>query len=355
MGIHCQINLFKPPDGAFSTGSTVSGVIKYGVDEVTVFDKIVVSLKGQGVLIVHDEHRRRDKRHETFRHTETYVDIDNITNNEKKSSHEIGMYETRFDFKLPDNIPSSLHYYGRNTRYRIKCNIIYYIRIKFERPGFLQFAKRFKKELTVVSAIKPTLLTEPVIYGEQKKLFQLFSKRNNVVKIKATIRNSVISPGGQIDLEYEVSNDTNLTINGVETKLVEIYTFKTYGGREIKMINDIDSTDSKTGSIKSDEKQNFDLLMNVPSDKTSLGFSNIVARNYFVRITTELPFPHINAVLEIPVEISDVIQENHDPLQGTEIGQGPPDYNDPPPSYWVVMGEESKDDEFESEKEIEKL
>ncbi|XP_053612628.1 uncharacterized protein LOC128676516 [Plodia interpunctella] len=354
MGIHCQINLFKPSDGAYLTGSTVSGIIKYGVDQETIFDKITVSLKGSGNLILHDKRRRsNNQNYTTHRRTEDYVDIDNVIVNEKQIPHDIGMYETRFDFKLPDNIPSSLDYYHRDVKYRVKCKIVYYIRIKFERPGFLQFANRFRKELTVISRIKPTLLNEPIMYGQQKKLFQLFSRKNSTVNIKASVETPVIRPGGKINLDYEVANGTNLTVKGVEIKLVELYTFTTVGGRKIKIMSDIDGTDMKTSSIKSDEKQNLNIVIVVPSDadKTTFGHSNIVSRDYFVKLTTEMPFPHIDAILEIPMEIGDVIQEvqvQPCPCDDFEIGETPPDYDNPPPSYWEAMGEDdgTKDDEF---------
>ncbi|XP_053619950.1 uncharacterized protein LOC128680676 [Plodia interpunctella] len=357
MGIKCQINLSKLSDGIYSASGTVSGIIQYTVDEVTVFDKITVSLKGHGTLIVHDQRDNASYDNYSFTRRETYIDEDIVTKNEKKTPHEIGTHEKKFHFKLPDKLPSSLCYYGTNTRFRVRCNIIYYVRIKFEKPGFLQFAKRFKRELTVKSQIKPTLLTQPVIYGEQKKIFQLIPSKNSIVNIKANIKKSVVSPGGTIDLEYDVRNDTtNVTVKGVETKLTEIYTFTTSCGREIKIHRAVDSTETKTGSIKSEEEKHFDLNINVPIDKFSLGHSNIVTRNYLVQIIAELPFPHTNVVLEIPVEICDVIQETEvgiDTVQeiglnANQASQGPSSHN-PPPSYWAAMGEELKTEDLNSD------
>ncbi|XP_053620962.1 uncharacterized protein LOC128681231 [Plodia interpunctella] len=344
MGVYCKINLFKPSDGAYLPGSNVSGIIQYGVDEATVFDKITVSLKGHGLLVIR-ESRSDDKGDDTYTNKEVYVDVDNVVENGKKIPHDIGMYEARFDFKLPENIPPSLNYSNGNVSYKIKCDIIYYVRIKFEMSGFLQFAKRFKKELTVLSKIKPTLATEPIIYGEQKSLFKPFTLKKNVVNLKANIKNSVIPIGGNIDVEYEVTNDTSIIIKGVEIKLVENHTFK--GGKTVNMYKDVDSTDTKTGSIKSDERENYDNVINVPSDVTSLGFSAIVSRNYLVRITVELPFPHTNLVLDIPVEIGDLVDEievGKEAIQDEVVVDDALDYDNPPPSYWEVMGEMTKVD-----------
>ncbi|XP_013199286.2 arrestin domain-containing protein 5 [Amyelois transitella] len=343
MGILCQINLFKPPDGVYTAGSSIQGIIKYGVDEVTVFDKITVSLKGQGNLIVEEQH---EKNNSTYSEKEVYIDDDVIVTNEKGIAHEIGMYQTRFDFQLPENIPSSFHYRGRNTSFVVRCDIIYYVRIKFERPGFLQFTKRFKKELTVVSMLKPTLPTEPTIYGEQKKLFQLFSSKRNIVDLKANIRKSVIPTGGKIELDCEVTNDTDVIIKGIEVKLVETHKFKT-SAKDVTFNKDVVDTDTKTGSIKSDETKIHDIVINLPTDASTLVFSKIAFRNYAVRITVQLPFPHINAVLDIPVEIGDLIRDSDVVDDVNE--DTPSDYENPPP-YWVAMGEMTNKEEFYSEK-----
>lgn len=348
MGIHCEINLHKRADGAFVPGSVVSGTIKYGVDVPTEFKKITVSLKGNGFLIIHDRQAKNKGRAvDSYRNSEDYVDIDNViyTNEKKDNPLPIGMYETQFSFKLPEEVPASFKYQKRAARYRVRCYIEYYVRIKFETIGLFNLNKKFKKEITVVSGIKPRLPTDPVIYGEVKKLLSLFSK-NNTVDIKVNVPKSVISTGGKIEFSYEIFNDTNLTIKGVEAKLVELHTFKSHGSKEVEMSKDIKDTDSKTGSIASGEKKTIDVVINVPSERTSLEHSKIVSREYFVHIEAIIPFPHWNAVLKFPVQIGDVMGNIHES-----------ENNDAPPSYWEVMmgdekekGEEIDDvDDFEDE------
>ncbi|KAM3963604.1 LOW QUALITY PROTEIN: arrestin domain-containing protein 17-like [Aphomia sociella] len=352
MGIHCEINLNKRADGAYIPGSVVSGTIKYGVDVETVFEKITVSLKGHGFLIIHDQQsNKKGRATHTYRNSEDYVDIDNVVYTRKKEEPlAIGMYEMPFSFKMPEEVPPSLKYIKRRARYRVRCCIEYYLRIKFERPGTFSFNKKFKKEITVVSGIKPRLPMEPIMHGEQKKVFQMFSK-NNIINIKATIQNSVISTGGKIEFSYEIVNDTNLTIKGVETKLLELHTFTAYNGKKVEFPKNIADTDSKTGSIPGGEKQTMDTIINVPTERTSLEFSKIVSREYFVQIEVEIPFPHWNAVLKIPVQIGDRIDSIPESLESDE----------PPPSYWEVMldekekekGEQEEDNDDDYEEEIE--
>lgn len=334
MGVHCEINLCKPANGAFVPGSTVSGVIKYAVDEDTVFSKISVSLKGNGSLNITDESKKRGNEHfYRYRNSEQYVDIENIIHNSDKSEPvPFGAYEIPFTFTLPQNIPPSLKLLKRNARYTVRCNILYYISIKFDRPGLLKFAKKMRKEITVISGITPRLPMEPMIYGEQKKIFQLFSRKANVVTIKANIVSCVVIAGGKVSLTYEILNQTNLNLKGVETKLIEVHTFTTAGSRKVKLTDDVKNTDSKCGSLNSGASLNMAVTIEVPSELRSLEYSNLVARDYFVEIKAEIPFPHFNARLEIPLQIYNRIEST---LHAED---------DPPPSYWEAMAEDTKQD-----------
>ncbi|KAM3963634.1 LOW QUALITY PROTEIN: uncharacterized protein ACR2FA_002157 [Aphomia sociella] len=346
MGIHCEIYLNKGADGVYVPGNIVSGTIKYGVDVETVFERIIISLKGYGRLTIHEERKSNDQRTtktDIYKNSENYVDIDNIiyVKDKEDTPFPIGMYEVPFSFKLPEEVPASLIYHKRDLSHEVWCNIEYYLRIKFERPGFFSFNKKFKKEITVVSGIKPRLPTEPIIHGEQKKIFQLFSK-NKSINIKANIPNSVISTGGKIEFSYEVTNDTNLTIKGVETKLVELYTFTASKMKKVQKQKNIADTDSKTGSTGG-KKQMMDTVINVPSERISLEYSNLVAREYFVQLEVLIPFPHWNAMLKIPVQIGD----------RTDFIQEGVQEDEPPPSYWEAMADEKeKGEDFDDFEEI---
>lgn len=346
MGVYCEINLFKPADGAFVPGSTVSGIIKYAVDQETVFNKITMSLKGNGQLRITDKRRKRKTGNmSVYRNSEQYIDIENIVHNNDKAPVAIGAYEIPFCFTLPQNLPPSLDYFKSDVRYRIRCNIKYYISMVFERPGLFKLNKKMKKEITVVSGIKPRLPMEPTMLAEQKKLFKPFSRKPNIVNIKANIENCVIAPGGNVRLNYEIFNHTTLNLKGVETKLVETYTFTTRGHRKVKVSKDVERTDSKSGSISAGASTSSDLTISLPSDIGSLEYSHLVSRDYFVQIIAEIPFPHLNAYLEIPIQVGDRNESSPDAV------------DDPPPSYWEAMAEAEKladDDDDDEELEVEK-
>lgn len=329
MGIFCQINLNKPPDGAFYGGEVVSGMIKYALDEPMEIEKITVSLKGMGNLRITERTNQKDRRH-TYYSSEVYVDNDEVI---EEGKHKVspGSYELKFNFRLPQNIPPTFEYYKHIPSYGVKCMIKYYVRIKFDRPGWFTFAKHFRKEITVASTITPKLSMVPVIFGERSNLLQLFSTKTSTVIMKANIFNSVITKGGKIEIQSEIQNDTHVNIKSVQIKLVAIYTFKSTGHTDVKAYEDIPDCDSKTGPIKNGEVQIMPLDIVVPSDIVSLENSKIVARDYIVRITAELPIPHRNVVLEVPVQIGDNVQRD--------------EIFDPPPTYWEAMGETKKGDE----------
>lgn len=335
------MNLLKPADEYFRPGSTVSGTVRYTLDKDDVFEKIIVSMKGIGRLRMRTRNRQNNP---TYRNDEDYVDIDYVIyTNEKKAPLPRGSYETKFSFTLPPNIPSSLKYHKTIPKYVIKCKILYYIRIKFEKPDLLQFDTRFKKNISVVSEIIPRLPTVPTICGEQKALMtlsQLFSNKKSVIEIKANIENSVLQPGGKIEINYEVSNDTNIVIKGVESKLKEVYTFTSKRGHKAHAKEDIPCTDTKTCSIKCGDKQTMDITINVPVDKKSLEHSKLVSRQYFVVIQAILPLPHRNTVLKIPIQIDD----NMDMFAAS--------VNDAPPSYWEAVGEETKEQSDDDDDEV---
>lgn len=336
MGISCEINLLKPADECFSPGSTISGAVRYTLHEDQIFKKITVSLKGKGQLTMDIKGITSD---DTYRNYEEYVDIDYVIhNNEKKSPLPKGSYETQFSFTLPPNIPSSLDYYTDKSDYTIHCIIFYYIRIKFEKPDFLQVDKRFRKFLSVRSRITPRYLTVPTTYGEQKTLTtltQLFSSKKRIINMKATIKNSILPPGGQIEINYEISNNTHIVIKGVVTKLVETCTFTSNTNYIQNLEADIVKIETKKSSINCGDMQKMDIAIDIPVDQKSYEHSKLASRQYSVVIQAILPFPHFHAELKIPVQIDTEMDVGM-------IAVSVDNHHDKPPSYWEVVPEETK-------------
>lgn len=355
MGVHCEISLFKPMDGIYKPGTIVSGSIKFAVDKVTEFSKITVSLKGFSLLRIeerrsqHSVHHRAGNQRHTITHVnkEVIVDNDTVVKSEKFTMN-IGSEEMRFHFKLPLNIPPTFKYSKHQGRERIYCKIFYYIRIKFDRPGLFERTKRFKKEMAVESGVLPVLPRGPAICAEKKTLTTIFSSKNHIVNLKAVIQDSVIEIGGKIDFNCEVENLTNINIKALEIRLLEVYTFMKNNYTKTKVTEYVKHTDSKTSSIKTGEKQTFDFVIDVPSDKVSVEHSQIIFRKYFVEILARLPIPHRNFPLTIPLQIGHILDsEMHlvPTLVASDVNveAGGASSFEEPPTYWEAMGEEKAD------------
>lgn len=332
MAIRCQIKVYKTAADALRPGSIVSGILKYDIDEETVCNKITVSFKGNGHLLV--KLKKRESNISTFRKTEEYTQIDYIIyRDEAGAKLPAGSYKTEFHFILPENIPPSLRYTKKTVNHFIHCYITYYISIKFEKSGILKGITKFKRPVKVISIAIPKLPTEPTVYGQQQTLKRQFSRTPSVLKLTATIISSVIIPGEKIRIEYEVNNDTHVNVKAVVVKMIELYTIKGKGGKEIKFVEPLNNTMKVSGYIKMRETKNRIVEVPVPLDLGSLDHSNLVSREYFVHMTLELPLKYEDMVLKIPVQIGD---ENLD-MESNRL----------PPSYWDVLQEDGIDNRFD--------
>ncbi|XP_026755275.1 uncharacterized protein LOC113515309 [Galleria mellonella] len=312
MGVLSEINIFPSPDAIHEAGSDIFGFVKYSIDEETVFNEIDISLTGRGTLIVIESVKSGDRQTEhIFRYTEDYIKLNNtIVNNDNVTP--VGVYEIPIHFKLATNIPSSLKYNTTIGNYRINCTIAYEVTVTFKRSGF-KFDKTLSKPIQVISGIVPRLPRKPVTYGHQKKILilQFFCRWTGLVNIKADIETSVIEPSGKIKLSYIIFNDTNITIKTVQIKLVELYTFSDKISSKLLKYNDVKDTESKTRTIKSGDTQCMEIDIDLPPEKTTIEFSKLVSRNYFVHIIVVLPIPYRNLVLKIPVQIGNEIVNNN--------------------------------------------
>ncbi|CAB3243369.1 unnamed protein product [Arctia plantaginis] len=349
MGIFCEISLFKPSDGVYKPGQTVSGVIKYNVDEPMEVDKVIMSLKGIGRIVLTSNPGKHES---NFVSEESYVDIDTIIIDEHKEI-AVGLYQIKFNYNLPQILPSTLKFFKYFPGYKVKCSIKYYIRIKFEKPGLFVFNNHFRKTIQVKSEVAPRLSREPVIYGETKNLTHLFSFSDSIVNIKATILNSAVPVGGKFEVHYEVQNNSQVVIKSIIVKLVEAYTFKAKGYHKVKYEEDIPGTETRTSSIECEDTLNNSIVVTAPSHIFSLSNAKIVARDFMIKIIAQLPLPHRNAVVSIPVQVG-IFEENVD-LNSCQQMSECVTYDDPPPSYWEAMGhtkkeDHSSDDEADEEK-----
>ncbi|CAF4833643.1 unnamed protein product [Pieris macdunnoughi] len=333
MGIHCRINLKPPPNGVFLSGSVITGEIKYAVDEVTSLKQITLSLKGIGTLRMKKRSASRHEKSKVIYRTEEYVNIKQVLLNKDNGDGnlEIGSYTTPFKFEIPERIPPSADIFRKQGNHTLRYKVEYFISMKFEKTAFFSFTKRFRKDIKVLSDIIPTLPRDAMIFGERKNLFQPFSSTDSIVNLKSTILSSVVRAGDTIQFEYEIANNSHVTVKSVETKLIELVKSKKRRSH-ITFTKSIDGTDSKSGSIENGKSQQMITDIRVPEDAYTINACNLAERSYAVLITVGLPMPHMNFELTIPVEIM-LKSDNVVEIAG----------EDAPPSYWDVMCEDKKE------------
>jgi hypothetical protein len=357
MGISVEILVNQPAEGYFVSGSTVSGVILYDLDKVYRFRRIVVSCKGIGRLSV-QENAAGQRKTRTYKHGEDYFNLESVVQQNENIETNPGPYQTQFNFLLPFNIPPSLKYSKRIDSHKVKCVIKYYLRIKFEMPSMFQFDKRFRKEINLVSKLfVPRLSMSPTVYRETKQLSHLFSHKSNVINIKLVVHCSIVKPGEKVCINFDIENETDIDITCVTTKLVETYSFSFPSHSNVNMSDKINLTNVVSPKIMSGETKTMLIECNVPEYLYTFDSSNIVNRNYFVRVKLILPMPYFNIPLLLPIQIGTapgwysqptascqsvpLSYQLSIPSTSQRSGAHVNAFEDPPPTYWEAMNNKS--------------
>ncbi|KAL0881179.1 hypothetical protein ABMA27_002291 [Loxostege sticticalis] len=335
MGIFCETVIETPHSGVFVPGSPVTGFIRYAIPENISVERIVISLKGTGRTRIDREKRMSSHNEKVYVNAASFVEIDK---NAKKYSNE-HKFEAHFSFDLPNNIPSSMKFHEPTGSEKMTCHIYYVVRIEFVTSGLMTFNKEFEKEITVVSTdITPKLPVKPMIYGERRKVFQPFRRGKSFVKVKAIVQNSVIRPGGKLEIAYEVDNNTSLDIKSVDARIIETFKcFDSKGNLELERGRKIKELTFKTGASKGDGSFKNSLEIDLLPELHNIENATILERCYYCILTTVLPKFHFNVHVIIPVQIGNWLEtgnvleeESPFPLSGAF-------HHDLPPSYWQSL------------------
>uniref|UniRef100_A0A2A4JRA1 Arrestin C-terminal-like domain-containing protein n=1 Tax=Heliothis virescens TaxID=7102 RepID=A0A2A4JRA1_HELVI len=304
MSVKCQILLTNTEDGVFRAGLPVSGKLKYSLDTVTRYDSIDISLIGKGWC------RWSETDCDTvhfFLNKEDNVTLTKNIFNAKPNDGKVlaGKYEYLFKFILPVNVPSSF----KNKT----CTIIYKVIAKFVESGSVNHTDKFDVEVPVRGYVEPCS-PEPLIFGLKKELFSFTSK--NQVTVKGKIEKTFLQPGENIALRLTINNDSDVPVN----LLTELYAFHTYTSDKIKNNarkferESVRSTAGVSPTLK--EKSVSRLTCIVPTRASyTIQNSNVLKREYLVRVTARLPFPYFNEYVEIPVVIGEKKEEYKDEIE----------------------------------------
>lgn len=338
MGVSCQLLFHYPTEGFFRPGYFITGIVKYTVDEDTEYKNIQLSLKGEGRCewkekIANTATTAKENIHYTlagpylsYEGKETILNIKtSILNKENGKGDSVvvpaGLYEHSFDFHLPPHLPPSF-----KDKHAL---ITYCIKVKFYRPGFFKFTKKFYTEILLKGLAVPPAPPAPVIYKIEKTLLKLFSSKKKI-HVKAELQNPQAIAGEPAEINFNVSNETKVIIPCIAVDLIERTMYTASCGTKKKKYRTIG--EAKTPSVA--DKSTADLVLSVPSSPEifSILNSKVVQRKYKLRVTVKLPLPYMNASIKIPIEYDTYRQRA--PVPAID------EVSDAPPSYWQVMAED---------------
>ncbi|GBP27329.1 Arrestin domain-containing protein 3 [Eumeta japonica] len=331
MGVFCQILLEKPAGGVYRAGGVVSGAVKYAVDEDVRFKDVIVRLRGAGSCMWTEGGGNSQA---TYCGSEDYVCggrslLENRANDE--TVIERGSYLHPFRFVLPSNIPPT---------YRDSyCKILYEIKLTFERKSLFHFNKNFHIEIPVAGVLHMTLPGEPIIYAAQKSLMTFFNNNNSLIKMKVTIKKSILAPGEMAELHVEIQNNSDTKIFGLETQLSYSVTHICDSGYKRQRTYEVRGAKSETRGVKEKCTSNLTTAVQIPKGHFTVQHSRIVQRQYKLQVKAKIPFPHFNLLLDIPVLIGDAgVEEAEEMKEGLSYAEAAA--AGAPPSCWQVMQED---------------
>lgn len=322
MGVKGLILLQRSQAGAFRAGQPLKGILKYSLDKPTKFTSIDISLVGKGKC----QWSETDADDSTtyYSNKEDYVKIiKNVLAGRTNQKIEAGTYECLFELFLPENIPTSF-------KNKI-CTIAYKIIATFVKDNFFGTKDKFEEEVTVYGYVDPCS-PEPLIFGLQKDLLTLSS--NNNIEVKAEIERTFVTPGENIKMQLKVINDSDVPVT-IKTELMKYFTYVSSNKRKKIDKETVETTKDYSPSLKENSVSKLTCVVPTLPSLYSIQHTKVMIGEYKVKVTLKLPFPHINATVEVPV----VIGERRGHLGATVVGS---DDGNPSTSKMSAKGEKEE-------------
>uniref|UniRef100_A0A2H1VGC6 SFRICE_003343 n=1 Tax=Spodoptera frugiperda TaxID=7108 RepID=A0A2H1VGC6_SPOFR len=285
MGVLCQILLDRPEDGVFKAGGLVTGTLKYFIDKPTQYRSITMCFLGKGQC----EWTETDSNKNTvyYRNEENYFNQTvNVLGN--RDDFILGGFEYPFQFVLPIDIPPS---FNNDT-----CTIEYKITVTFVKANST-LKKDFDVEIPVSSYVNPCSL-EPMIFALKKNLsFRI----KNKIHVKGEIIKTCVSPGDNIQMILTVNNGSDVEVF-IKTELIKRLTYVSSCNNKEFHEESVKNTSTIT-AVAANGVANLVCVVPTYHNLCSIQHTKVMIGEYKIRLTAKVPFPHINAVLDIPVAI----------------------------------------------------
>lgn len=288
MVVLCRILVDRPENGAYRSGDTVEGTVKYHLDRPMTFEAINVSLIGEGMAswpVSQNSDYACDK--------QEYLSLNKDILQDRDSVQDQGCYSSTFVFVIPENIPSTFKH--------TSCYITYKIFVNFTMIKPFIRSRMFEIEIPVYGTTSPCS-PEPLKLELTKEIFSLGLGPNNV-NIKVVADRTFVSSGESINLFLIIDNNSSVRVTAIKTELVRYFSLVIENVNIPFDIEHFKETKSRTASVNKCSVKYFSCMVPTTSDLYSVQHTRKVLIEYKVRVTVKFPFPYKNVFLEIPVVI----------------------------------------------------
>ncbi|KAJ8721244.1 hypothetical protein PYW07_002019 [Mythimna separata] len=198
----------------------------------------------------------------------------------------------------------------------------------------LSWNKTFKKKIVIHPRVDPSLSSDRVTATLNKTLCSLFSPKKREINLDAVLDKEYLNPGRESNISFAVKNNSDLIVSIKTELLCKTYYKIPKHKKTLHKKKVIHFSTVETPKIpESSQISNISHTIPVPPEIFTVRHSNILNREYKLRVTLKVPCPHVNSSVVIPVFVGESVEENVEvvgefiePLQA-------------PPSYWETMQE----------------
>ena len=292
MRVTCQISQ-RNTNYVYKAGDTVKGAVTYTIDKPTKFTSVTVSLTSKELCYW-----------EPITETEIFVDqrMDLLHAGHSESVTLLpGTYEEQFCFVLPEEIPSS----NKN----FISFISFFIQVEFVKLNPINVPERFYSEVRVETGIKQANDEVECQGYEVKKEFNVLTPKKTVT-LRAGILKPHVFAGEDIIVISDVYNLDKIPLVSIKTEIIEFVSYKS-SGNNVKLKHEIIKGSEITflGINRLQTKHTLIQYFSTTPEKFSI-HTNMLRKEYGIKVTVSFPFPHEELFLVIPVVIAEKYDEH---------------------------------------------
>ncbi|KAJ8730548.1 hypothetical protein PYW08_001961 [Mythimna loreyi] len=330
MGITSEILIYPPRQLKHITGESIQGVVRYHLHEDTEFKNIALSLLCKANCRWRSHKKTWYYGREKILVQKIYI-LNQIT--DEKISLSAGSYVYPFQIIIPENVPASVI----TSIGEIKYNLV----LKFKSNSSFSWDKTFKRRIVIHPRIDSLLPDLPVVGKLHKTLYKPFSSKGQEIMLEAVVDKGYVTPYGERNISFNVINKSD-AIFSIKTQLVSKTKYRADFNGKLTKKKILHSCTVQTPEIPDNSESNmFNIMQLAANNLCTVRHSEIISREYALKVTLKLPLPHVNSSVDIPIFIGE-IPNRYSEEASTAVGES---MSEMPPPYWEAMHEGKNDDD----------